>query len=107
MGNCESNSGGTPSLVLYPGYKSFRNDSTTWSVATPMWVAPRSSMDRTEVRTPRTAPISWPFASFAAGTAKKCRNNSYVPSIRYTSMRLRSVHFEFQQSYSLDSDRQH
>ncbi len=43
----------------------------TWSVATPRWVAPRSIMDKTEVRTPRTAAISWPFRSAAAGTAKK------------------------------------
>src|SRR4029077_17312448 len=56
-----------------------------------MWVAPFSIMERTEVRTPRTAPISWPFASCAAGTAKKYRNNSYVPSIRYTSMRVPSA----------------
>ena len=33
-------------------------------------VAPRSIMDKTEVRTPRTAPISWPLTSAAAGTAK-------------------------------------
>jgi hypothetical protein len=28
-GELRSNSGATPSLVLYPGYRSFRNDSTT------------------------------------------------------------------------------
>src|SRR5260370_269973 len=44
-----------------------------------MWVAPRSIMDRTEARTPRVAPISWPFISAAAGTAKKCRDTSQVP----------------------------
>src|SRR4030095_16334156 len=43
-------------------------------------------MDKTEVRTPRTAPISCPFASVVEGTAKKWRNNSYVPSIKCTSM---------------------
>src|SRR5689334_20731081 len=43
-------------------------------------------MDTTEVRTPRTAPISCPFASVVVGTAKKWRNNSYVPSIKCTSM---------------------
>src|ERR1700693_3830353 len=43
-------------------------------------------MDTTEVRTPRTAPISCPFESVVEGTAKKWRNNSYVPSIKCTSM---------------------
>src|ERR1700751_1805852 len=43
-------------------------------------------MDKTEVRTPRTAPISCPFESVVEGTAKKWRNNSYVPSIKCTSM---------------------
>src|SRR5258708_34475434 len=51
-----------------------------------MWVAPCSIMDKTEVRTTRTAPISCPFESAVEGTAKKCRNNSYVPSIKCTSM---------------------
>src|SRR5713101_2673523 len=51
-----------------------------------MWVAPPSIMDKTEVRTPRTAPISCPFESVVEGTAKKWRNNSYVPSIKCTSM---------------------
>src|ERR1700687_1040215 len=49
-----------------------------------MWVAPCSIMDKTEVRTPRTAPISCPFESAVEGTAKKWRNNSYVPSIKCT-----------------------
>src|SRR5215471_4573159 len=57
-----------------------------------MWVAPRSIMDKTEVRTPRTAPISWPLRSGAAGTPKKCRNNSYVPSIRCTFMLRAAPH---------------
>src|SRR6476661_10121535 len=43
-------------------------------------------MDKTEVRTPLTAPISCPFESVVEGTAKKWRNNSYVPSIKCTSM---------------------
>src|SRR6266516_1062776 len=43
-------------------------------------------MDTAEVRTPRTAPISCPFESVVEGTAKKWRNNSYVPSIKCTSM---------------------
>src|SRR5580700_9498765 len=43
-------------------------------------------MDKTEVRTPRTAPISCPFESVVEGTAKKWRNNSYVPSIKCTFM---------------------
>ena len=37
-----------PSLVLYPTHRSLRNDSTTWSVATPTCVAPCSSMPSTE-----------------------------------------------------------
>jgi hypothetical protein len=37
---------------------------------------PRSIIDRTVPSTPRTAPTSWPFASIAAGTAKKWRNSS-------------------------------
>ncbi len=42
-------------------------------------------------RNPRIpgAPISWPFVSAAVGTAKKCRNSSYVPSIKCTSMSVR------------------
>src|SRR6266478_1936645 len=43
-------------------------------------------MDKTELITPRTAPISCPFESAVEGTAKKCRNNSYVPSIKCTSI---------------------
>src|SRR5882724_12726897 len=51
-----------------------------------MWVAPCSIIEKTEVRTPRTAPISCPSESAVEGTAKKWRNNSYVPSIKCTSM---------------------
>src|SRR4029077_6559019 len=51
-----------------------------------MAVAPPSIMDKTEVRTPRTAPISCPFESVMEGTAKKWRTNSYIPSIKCTSM---------------------
>src|SRR5260370_33349829 len=43
-------------------------------------------MDKTELITPRPAPISCPFESALEGTAKKCRNNSYVPSIKCTSI---------------------
>src|ERR1700683_404076 len=48
-------------------------------------------MDNTELSTPRTAPTSCPFTSAAAGTAKKCRNSSYVPSIKCTSMHLQLI----------------
>src|SRR5579859_2808064 len=51
----DGNSGGTPSLVLYPG-----SARTGRSIVT--------------------------LESAAEGTAKKCRNNSYVPSIKCTSM---------------------
>src|SRR4051812_46819725 len=50
----------------------------TWSVATPTWVAPFSSNDSTDPRTPRVAPS---FGSRLFG-AKWYRNNSYVPSTR-------------------------
>ena len=51
---------GTPSPVLYPGHRSLRNDSMTWSVATPTWDAPPATMDSTDCTTPRTAPTSPP-----------------------------------------------
>src|SRR5947208_297195 len=35
-GNCDMSRGSTPSPVLYLGQRLFRNDSMTWSVATPM-----------------------------------------------------------------------
>ncbi len=69
-GNCASSSGSTPALVLYPGHMSLRNDSITWSVATPICVAPSSSSPRTEPRTPRTASTSMPSSSRWPGNAK-------------------------------------
>src|SRR5882762_6578226 len=59
-------------------------------------------MERTDVRTPRTAPTSWPFTSAEAGTAKKCRNNSYVPSIRWTSIWARSESCAAPRSHCLE-----
>src|SRR5215210_2969824 len=56
----------------------------TWSVATPTWVAPSSSRPRVQRTTPRVAPTSSPAAFRRDGTAKKCRNSSYVPSTRWT-----------------------
>ncbi len=37
----------------------------TWSVATPMWVAPSASMLTTDRTTPRAAPISVPSSAGA------------------------------------------
>jgi hypothetical protein len=53
--NCAFSAGSTPAPVLYPGHRSFRNDSITWSVATPMCVASPSIMPSTVPSTPRTA----------------------------------------------------
>src|SRR5439155_15439034 len=63
---------------------SFRNDSMTWSVATPTWVAPSSSSVSTEPTTPLVAATSWSSRFTCCGRAKKYRNSSYVPSIRWT-----------------------
>ena len=60
--------GSTPSPVLYPGHMSLRKDSTTWSVATPTWVARAASIDSTDCTTPRTAPTS-PPSELARGGA--------------------------------------
>ena len=61
-----SNSG-TPSPVLYPGHRSLRNDSMTWSVATPTCDAPALSIESTDCTTPRTAPTSPPSALTRGG----------------------------------------
>ncbi len=55
--------GSIPSPVLYPGHRALRNDSMTWSVATPMCVAPRRRNPSMDVSTPRTTAISRPCAS--------------------------------------------
>jgi hypothetical protein len=48
-----------------------------WSVATPMWVAPSSSMVRTVPNTPRVAATSRsPFDVRCDGNAKWYRNSS-------------------------------
>ena len=65
-----------PAPVLYPGQRSLRKDSMTWSVATAMWVAPRSSMPRSEASTPRTAPAGRPSRSVAGGAPKWWRKSS-------------------------------
>ena len=70
-GNCARRSGSTPAPVLYPGQSSLRNDSITWSVATPRWVAPSSRIVMMVPSTPRTAPTSSPRGSRCDGTAKK------------------------------------
>src|SRR5258705_4239038 len=59
-------------------------------------------MERTDVSTPRTAPTSWPFTSAEEGTAKKCRNNSYVPSIRWTFIWARSERCAAPRSHGLE-----
>ena len=61
--NCAHSAGSIPSPVLYPGHSSLRNDSMTWSVATPTCVAPPSSIWATEWSTPATAPIGGSLAS--------------------------------------------
>ena len=48
--------GSTPAPVLYPGQRSLRNDSITWSVATPTCVDPVSIICSTECSTPAAAP---------------------------------------------------
>ena len=53
--NWARSTGSSPSPVLYPGHSALRNDSMTWSVATPRWVAPPSSIPSTLPTTPRTA----------------------------------------------------
>ena len=70
IGNCASSTGSIPALVLYPAHISFRNDSTTWSVATPTCVAPPEIIPSTESTTPRTAPTSTPSERKWLGTAK-------------------------------------
>ena len=75
-GNCAISSGATPSPVLYPGHRSLRKDSTTWSVATPTWVAPSLSMVSIDDSTPRTAPISPPSELGRGGEPKKWRKSS-------------------------------
>ena len=59
-----------PALVLYPGHRSLRNDSMTWSVATPTWVAPSSSSWSTVPSAPRVAATSCPSAVTCEGRAK-------------------------------------
>ena len=54
--NCASSTGSIPAPVLYSGQRSFRNDSITWSVATPRWVPPPSMVSSTVCSTPATAP---------------------------------------------------
>lgn len=44
--NCASNAGSIPTPVLEPPQRPFRNDSITWSVATPMWFAPASIISK-------------------------------------------------------------
>src|ERR1019366_2561333 len=63
---------------------SLRNDSMTWSVATPTCVAPSPSIPRTDPTTPLTAATSSPAELRCGGAPKKWRNNSYVPSTRCT-----------------------
>src|SRR5216683_3322544 len=45
-----------------------------------------TALDHGQNGAQHTAPISCPFESAVEGTAKKCRNNSYVPSIKCTSI---------------------
>ena len=45
-----------PAPVLYPAHSRFRNDSMTWSVATPIFNAPPSIISSTVLSTPITAP---------------------------------------------------
>src|SRR6266516_2409076 len=54
--NCASSPGSMPAPVLYSDQSALRKDSMTWSVATPMWVAPCSIISNTECSTPPTAP---------------------------------------------------
>ena len=63
-------SGSMPAPVLYPGHRSLRNDSITWSVATPTWVAPSPSSWSTEPTTPLTAATSCPAALRCGGAPK-------------------------------------
>ena len=58
-----------PEPSLYPAHRSLRNDSMTWSVATPMWVAPSSSRVRHVPTTPRAAATSMPSAAMCSGRA--------------------------------------
>jgi hypothetical protein len=60
-------SGSIPALDLYVGHTSLRNDSITWSVATPTWVAPSCSLVNTDWTTPRVAPIATPALSRCPG----------------------------------------
>jgi hypothetical protein len=48
-----------------------------------MRVVWRSIVDKTEAGTPRTAPISRPFASAAEGTATTYRNNSIIAGYQF------------------------
>jgi hypothetical protein len=50
-----SSSGGMPALVLYPGQRSLRKLSITWSDATPTCVAPSSSSWSVVASTPAAA----------------------------------------------------
>ena len=56
-----------PAPVLTPGQRRLRNDSMTWSVATPTWVVPRWIIPRTDASTPRTAATSLPVAIARGG----------------------------------------
>ena len=54
--------------VLQPSKRSLRKDSTVWSKATPMCVAPSfRTMARRERPSPRVAPISMPSGVVAPG----------------------------------------
>ena len=74
--NWERMAGSRPSPVLYPSYSSLRNDSMTWSVATPTWVAPSSRRVTMLRSTPRVAPTSSPAWLTCDGRAKNWRNSS-------------------------------
>src|SRR5205814_6196174 len=64
-GNCASSVSGTPADVLYVGHISLRDDSMTWSVATPTWVAPSATSWSTEPSTPLVA-AAFPTSSRAS-----------------------------------------
>ena len=70
-----SSSGGIPSLVLYPGHRSLRKLSITWSDATPTWVAPSCMSCRVDESTPCTA-ANGLGSSWRAACPKCCRNSS-------------------------------